>query len=214
MNNNDNFRSCTINKQSGFTLTELMLAMVLFSTVLVISTIGFIGMNRTFNRGVIKKQLSEGVQMTSEDISRTLRAQPANRPPTVCSENEGGDECPVVEGWHTMTFATVCYLWPAAEDVGGLFKRSGSCADDNKKEEVLDTKYRVRELKISPINMGSDSALYNVSGVFTTMSSEAIHFPSEEDPAWRCKGTAEHPDVVTCAVETFSVIISPQGGAV
>lgn len=200
--------------QQGFTLTELMLAMVLFSAVLVISTVGFIGMNRTFNRGVIKKQLSEGVQMTSEDITRTLRTQPADRLPTVCSQVEGGDECPVVEGWHTMTFASVCYLWPVADDAGGLFKRSGSCTDDDKKEQVLDQKYKVRELRISPIDMVTNRALYSVSGVFTTMSSDAIHFPSEEDPSWRCKGTAEHPDVATCAVEAFNIIISPRGGTI
>ena len=59
----------------GFTLIELMLAMALFTTVLVITTVGFIGINRTFSKGLVRKQLSESVQRTTEDITRTLRAE-------------------------------------------------------------------------------------------------------------------------------------------
>src|SRR6476660_7737459 len=64
-----------INKsQSGFTLIELVLTMMLFSTVLLITTVGFIGMNRIYIRGTIKKQLSESVQAVSDDMTREIRA--------------------------------------------------------------------------------------------------------------------------------------------
>ena len=39
-----------LNNSEGFTLIELMLAMTIFSAVMVVATVGFIGMNRTFNR--------------------------------------------------------------------------------------------------------------------------------------------------------------------
>lgn len=193
--------------QQGFTLTELMLAMVLFSAVLVISTVGFIGMNRTFNRGVIKKQLSEGVQAVSEDVGRTLRLQPVTREPVTCDSSGSCD------GWHTIEFATVCYKWPEQEEVGGLYRQVGSCANDRSGQEILSDRYRVRELQVKQIDIGGSNQLYGVSGAFTTMNLDAIHQPSGEDPNWRCKGTAEHSEVASCAVETFSVIINPQGGA-
>ena len=36
-----------LNNSEGFTLIELMLAMTIFSAVMVVATVGFIGMNRT-----------------------------------------------------------------------------------------------------------------------------------------------------------------------
>jgi prepilin-type N-terminal cleavage/methylation domain-containing protein len=196
----------TIINNNGFTLTELMLAMVLFSTVLVISTVGFIGMNRTFNRGVVKRQLSESVQAVSEDVGRTLRLQPVTREPEVCNSI---DDC---SGWHTIEFATVCYKWPDQNDEGGLYRQAGSCVSDQSGEVILPDRYKVRELSVRQIDSGDGGLLYGVSGVFTTMNLDAIHQPSEEEPRWRCKGTAEHPDVASCAVEAFSIIINPQGG--
>lgn len=203
--------------QEGFTLTELMLAMVLFSTVLVISTVGFIGMNRTFNRGVIRKGLSEGVRAASEDIGRALRSQAVNSAP--CRSEV---ECEV-DGWKTLAFGSVCYMWQTGDQAeGGLYKVNGDCRDEGaSKEELLHKRYRVRELDVgmTQTKWYGENYLYVVSGVFTTLQDDAIHMPDPNDDdqsghQWRCKGTAEHPDVASCAVEQFRIIINPRGGSI
>ncbi len=80
----------------GYTLIELMLAMGLFSVILVVSTIGFIGINRTYTRGVIKKQLSESIQKLSSDIETTLQIEPSS-PVVFCSGADGPPNCTTQE---------------------------------------------------------------------------------------------------------------------
>ena len=80
------------NDIKGFTLVELMLAMTVFSTVMVIATVGFIGMSRTFNRGLIRKDLSEYSQSATEDITRTIRGLGSTANFTNC--NAGEPACP------------------------------------------------------------------------------------------------------------------------
>lgn len=210
--------------QDGFTLTELMLAMVLFSTVLVISTVGFIGMNRAFNRGVIKKQLSEGVQAVSDDISRSLRAQPNSSAPVSC---DGVDiKCAnYISGWRTLKIGTICYAWqapgndPAKHVEGGIRRSIGTCTVDNgKTTDILSDRYVVREdivvSELSNSNIPGEE-LYSVRGVFSTSENSAIHFADPNIPGdnLRCKGTAEDSNVPTCAVQNFNLIINPRGNS-
>ena len=204
------------NNQDGFTLVELMLAMVLFSTILVISTVGFIGMNRTFNRGTIKKQLSESVQTTTEDIARALRAQSNSSPAEISTCGPTDTTCvSYLENWNTLLIGSTCYLWQES----GLHKSTGSCNPDNK-QELLDSRYVVRYgPDVALVGTGSGTALYKVSGVFTTDQLDAIHAPnsdgeSDTDSRWHCRGTAESSNVITCAVEEFNIIINPQGSAI
>ena len=219
-------RGCKISlkNQNGFTLTELMLAMVLFSTVLVISTVGFIGMNRAFNRGIIKKQLSEGVQAVSDDISRSLRAQPNTSEPISC---DGVDlKCAnYIKDWKTLKIGTICYAWqtpgsdPAVHAKGGIRRSVGACTEESgKTTEILSSRYVVREgiavSKLSGSNIAGDE-LYSVKGIFSTSENSAIHFADPNIPGdnLRCKGTAEDSNVPTCAVQNFNLIINPRGNS-
>lgn len=200
--------------QNGFTLTELMLAMVLFSAVLVFTTVGFIGMNRTYNRGLIKKQLSEVVQRVSEDVSRSIRSQPSNIEPVVCLASDVDCVIPSgAESWqdlnlNIMQFSSVCYVWPSQ---GGFFRQVGSCKPDlSKAERLMSDRYVVREpLSLRPIRVDTTNGgrLYGLKGTFSTTNIDAI---KNESGVWRCRGTSEHPEVVNCAVEAFSIIINPQ----
>lgn len=212
-------------RQGGFTLTELMLAMVLFSTILVISTVGFIGMNRTFNRGNIKKQLSSAVQKLSDDITRTMRAQSTNSTPLSCyvTNDDDTDDCDevVAKGWSWLSFSHTCYFWQdasMADASGGLYRSSGPCAADssNRKIELLSERYVVRAgIKVERV--GADpkvgTQLYAISGVVTTKEDDAIHIPVDANDTWRCKGSAESSNVATCAVQQFNFIVNPRGNS-
>lgn len=200
--------------QSGFTLVELMLAMVLFSTILVISTVGFIGMNRTFNRGTIKKQLSQSTQTITEDMARALRSRPNDNPGPISTCGKADIACvSYLEDWNTLMIGSTCYLWQGS----GLYKSTGTCNPSNA-QQLLDDRYVVRNGPFVTL-VGSDSgtALYRVSGVFTTDAIDAVHVPGAEgdpDTRWHCRGTAESSNVITCAVEEFNIIINPQGSAI
>lgn len=209
--------------QDGFTLTELMLAMVLFSTVLVISSVGFIGMNRTFNRGTIKKQLSSGVQAVSDDITRTMRSQPTHSLPQACySTNADYPNCKntIADNWSWLSFSNTCYLWQYSSEgsLGGVYKSTGSCGSDslNDKKAILGERYIVRAgISVSAIGTDNDAGtqLYAVSGVFSTREDDAIHVPVDANDRWRCKGTAESSNVATCAVQQFNFIVNPRGNS-
>lgn len=188
----------------GFTLTELMLAMVLFSTVLVVSTVGFIGMNRTFSRGTIKRQLSQDIQATTADITRTLRSEPVGGvEPRYCS----GENCSP-EDWQTLAFSSVCYLWPVAtaSDRGGLYKQPGACDPTAEMTKIVSSRYMVRSMEVYSI----DPEIYRFSGIFSTLVDDAIRF-DDQGKVVSCKGTAESPDVVSCAVQKFEFSINRQG---
>ncbi len=213
-------------QQNGFTLTELMLAMVLFSAILVISTVGFIGMNRTFNRGVIKKQLSEGVQAVSDDMTRTMRAQPTESLPKSCYSTDDAsvyNQCKntVGEGWSWLSFSNACYLWQyrsVPNATSGLYKDGGPCATDSlaEKKALLSSRYVVRQ-GVSIAQIASEGAsgtqLYAVSGVFSTVEDEAVHVPADASDTWHCKGTAESSHVATCAVQQFNFIVNARGNS-
>ncbi len=193
----------SINEQ-GFTLTELMLAMVLFSTVLVVSTVGFIGMNRTFSRGTIKRQLSQDIQTVSAEITRTLRSEPVGgSEPQYCN----GETCSP-EDWQTLAFGSVCYLWPisTAPDRGGLYKQPGTCNPAAEMKKIMSSRYMVRSMEVSSIN----PEIYRFSGIFSTLVDDAIRF-DEQGKAVSCKGTAESPDVASCALQKFEFSINRQG---
>jgi prepilin-type N-terminal cleavage/methylation domain-containing protein len=194
----------------GFTLTELMLAMVLFSTVLVVSTVGFIGMNRTFSRGTIKRQLSQDIQTVSTDITRTLRLQPVGGSlPEYCN---GGVGCSTAD-LQTLAFGSVCYLWPmaTAPDRGGLYKKSGSCNSASDTVQIMGSRYMVRSMEVSSV--GVDDSIYRFSGIFSTLLDEAIRFDNT-GKVLSCKGTAESPEVASCAVQKFEFSINRQGESI
>ncbi len=194
--------------QNGFTLVELLLAMTIFTTVMVISTAGFIAMNRSFTRGTVRKQLSEAVQRTTEDITRTLRNMPQN----AVAKSEERD------GMNLLCLAGARYFWPTGTEATGLYRDTNGCEDQTKdRVELVDDRYRVVDLKVATVKTADTTvedqlsgALFQVSGTFTTADTDALHDADKAKFA-RCKGGALSSAVRTCAVEHFSFIINARG---
>lgn len=206
---------------SGFTLIELMLAMTIFSLIFILTTVGFVGVNRTYTRGAIKKQLSESVQNVSDELSAALRV-PQPTQPTHCIS--GGDSCPA-GSLNAICMTGVRYVWPTplASNAGGLYRDTQSC-DSNfslpNAVEIVDPRFVVEDLKVTAAAGSQD--IYQVKGVIhtsdvnsltTTDNSETIDRNSTSfDPyKLRCKGTSAGSIVQTCAVESFDSIITSRG---
>lgn len=201
----------------GFTLVELMLAMTVFSAVMVVATVGFIGMNRTFNRGLIRKDLSQYSQTVTEGITRDVRSIG----PTVAVDScaEGATDC--VTDRSAVCLGAARYTWNGSGEPGGLYKDApASCGDvlSSNAETVVADRYVVRDFKVerltSPVTgAGFPDSLFRVSGVFTTEDDDALFFgdPSFDPNQVRCLGTAQAAAVRTCAVERFNFVINARG---
>ncbi len=191
----------------GFTLIELLLAMTLFSTVMIIATTGFVGMNRSFNRGVIQKELSEASQSIADNITQSLRAEGTGSQVQLCDENSS-DPGNCLVGWSAVCFGQVRYLWSVSSNNSGMSKDTGPCSEplSNDAITVLNERYRVRAFEVSKIDT---AGLFRVRGVFTTRDQSGLTAFDQADPfATTCLGTSQAVAARTCSVEKFSFIIS------
>src|SRR5690554_8236963 len=59
-------------RQSGFTLVELLLATALFSFILLFVTTGFIQINRAYNKGITVKRMHQSAREIIDELSRAL----------------------------------------------------------------------------------------------------------------------------------------------
>jgi len=197
-------------QQSGFTLIELMLAMSLFIGIMVISTVGFVGMNRTFTRGTIRKQLSEAVQNSTQDMARAAQASPQNATVATCNPSKPGCDSTV----NAVCLGATRYLWN--KDDGGLYKDFRSCSEAPApdKQSLMDNRYKVQALEVTPLAR----SLVRIRGVYSTAEEAALALPNTSDPEYAfkitCKGSAETSLVQTCAVEKFDVVINAVGAKV
>lgn len=197
--------------RSGFTLVELLLAMTIFVTVMVVSTTGFIAMNRTFTRGTIKKQLSEAVQRTTEEITRDVRQLPQQSGSAIsCAQNRTPDPaCPVDNSWSALCITGARYVWKGD---GGLWKDAKPCSDPvatNGSRKLVDERYKVAALAVTSTTK-SENHLFRITGTFRTADDEAFINLTPADTV-KCKGSAASSAVKACAVERFDFIINARG---
>lgn len=186
----------------AFTLVELLLAMTLFTSVMVIATVGFIAMNRSFTRGVIRKELSEAAQSLNEEVTRTIRAQGRNATARNCPNDEN---CPSATGWSAVCIGQVRLLWQ--KNATGIYKDSSGIPCDGAipedKKLIFSDRYKVQAFSVTSIREG----LFRVQGLVSTNTPDALTTPlSPLDIT--CKGSAQSSAVSTCSVERFDFVTS------
>lgn len=199
---------------NGFTLVELMLAMVLFSLTMVIATAGFIGMNRSYNRSVIRKQLSESLQMLAAELTQTIQTDGrALNKYKKCPEGTGSTTvtCPTVASDEVLCFAGTRYVWGSES----LYKQTGSASVCNSStsdyrssgSQIVNPRFKVQALAVAPVQ---GQELFSVSGVLRTKDDNA--FNNLGDPTQiACKGSSSGL-AQTCAVERFRFMVRARGG--
>lgn len=209
------------NNQSGFTLVELMLAMALSAIILLISTIGFIGINRTFTKANVRRQLSEGVQRLNEDITRTVRSTSTSTVPRYCAP-ANNDGCPTDNNWAVICFTGIRYAWRNTEPFG-LYRDTKTCGAavtlDSNTQTLLPDRYIVQPDTLMITKL--EGPLYRIQGVIRTTETEAFILPGDSTTDdvvspfdIRCKGTTQSSASNTCAIENFNFIVASDGGVV
>lgn len=76
-------------KQSGFTMIELLLAMAIFSMALVIVSAGFINIVRLYQSGLASRSTQQNARLLLEEVSRTVRDS-GSATPVVVTTGVGG----------------------------------------------------------------------------------------------------------------------------
>lgn len=200
-----------LNKK-GFTLIELMLAMAISASVLVIATIGFVAINRTFSRGTVRRQLSEGVQRMTEDVTRSVRRAPSASLATSCAPANNTD-CPPDNNWAALCLAGSRYLWKNTSGSAGMYVDNKDCGDtvvDADTQELISDNFLVEAFEVTPLNIAN---LYSVRGVIRTLDDAAFRFPNDGNPFnITCRGSAENTAVRRCAIENFEFVVNAKGG--
>lgn len=198
--------SSSINKE-GFTLVELMLAMSLFITVMIVATVGFVGINRTFSKGLVRKNLSEGLQRSVEDITRSVRVYGSDFSKSTVENTNVATYC--VEG-------SLCYVWEEYDSnndnrKGGLYRVNGEFDPNTYRdgEELLDERFVVDKLVIDPIP--NESGLVRISGVIRTNESDAYNIDKNDLTNTICKGSAQEGASQNCALEKFNTVVRRVG---
>lgn len=203
--------------RAGFTLVELLLAMTLFSAVMIVATVGFIGMNRTFTRSLIRKELSETAQAVTQDVTRGLRAEGINAEVRLCSETVSNPANCYIR-WSAVCVGGTRYIWrvgttgiPTTDPPLGLYRDAGPCTApiNSTKTLLLSDKYRVRHLRVTALNSSNADGLFRVEGVFTTADQSALSTPAGGDPfTITCLGSSQAAGAQSCAVEKFNFVVS------
>lgn len=65
-------------QQAGFTIVELLIATLVFSTILLIATAGLLQIGRLYNKGVINSRTYEVASAIMEDISQSIQFNGGN----------------------------------------------------------------------------------------------------------------------------------------
>lgn len=208
----------------GFTLIELMLAMSIFSLVFILTTVGFIGINRTYTRGAIKKDLAESVQRVADTVSTIVPSESV-----LCLNTLGDGGC----GDSRAPYDLLCgedndvrFFWKdkTYPDAGGLyydFKGCGQVIRESSAQQILDDRFVVESLHLDHLDAYSSSGhdLKRLWGVFRTADKNAFTISNDNstydptDPLYspeklRCKGSSAGSIVQTCAIQKFDIVVS------
>ena len=67
-------------REQGFTIVELLMALAVFSFVLVLVTTVFIQIFRTYTRGITRKEVNQSARLLLDDMSSKLKSIPSSSP--------------------------------------------------------------------------------------------------------------------------------------
>lgn len=195
--------------QKGFTLVELMFALSMFSLMMIIATVGFVAMSRSYTRGLARKQLSESSQriVASIDNSITNTGLGSYASCRAADDEPIPDACPELSGkWQgALCFEGERYIWGS----DGLFRQAEDCdvtlPESATGEELLSARFRVDRLNVEQLG----DKLYAVKAVLRTENEEAFTFDEDDPTKTICNPTSGAAQV--CAIEVVDTVINARG---
>lgn len=213
-------------KQQGFTLVELMLAIAFVAFIILFTVLAVMQVMRTYNKGIAVKEINQTARVTVEDMSRVIRGSSS----IVTSALSNGRVClgGISYVWNTQGGSANKYdsagnpsvTLARVDDSGGamcvLVGASYPNVPAAKATSLLSDRAWVQILDIT-VNTPNNLATITLQlSTPEDSASPAIEDPfpaapsNPSDPAtWvRCKGT---PGAEFCAVATFTTTVALRG---
>lgn len=205
-----------LHSEAGFTLIELLLAMTVFTLTMVVATVGFIGMNRAYVRGTVRKQLSQDTQRSIDAIASTIRSdgRALDKHKSCPSGNSVPVACPGGGNWNgAICFNGERFIWGNTglyHQGGGIQCNASTANFETTGTRLLDIRFKVEDLRISEVT--GQNSLFTVQGVFRTTDDDSFDNLADPDKTnVVCKGSA-FGLAQLCAVEKFKSVINARGG--
>ena len=195
----------------GFTLVELMIAMALFSFILLFAVNAFIQVNKIYVKGVTTKRMNDQASAIMGDLAktlpqvRTLSFKCSNNPSCTATTGDNGDYRLCLDDLH------VVYSWTIGLS-SVLQKSSGTCDDDTlgNTQNLIDSNTSVRAFDVTSVTDIGDSNAYKIDLVLSTQRSDQLidtdpNGSGPDNPIYtRCTGQVSDQ---YCAVVHLSTII-------
>lgn len=97
------------NKQAGFTLVELLLALAFVAFVLIFATTTIIQVMRTYNKGLAVKEINQTARAAMEDMSRIIKVSNANTIVSLATTSPDVTGASANQG--RVCLSSVSYVW-------------------------------------------------------------------------------------------------------
>jgi prepilin-type N-terminal cleavage/methylation domain-containing protein len=208
------------NKQKGFTLTELMLAMAFVSFMLLFLMTAVIHLMRTYNKGVAMRQINQSGRQFAEDFSRTAKYANLGDIKTdtvhnrICLNgvtyawnlNDPTATVPVpalANGYLSPNTAEKFSMVRVADNGGSLCSNAGiNVIDKASAKEMLPVGLNVKKVSFSTST--TDPRLVSVSFIFSTGGYNAPDVSALTPTGFACKPGS---DGAFCAFADFDVTV-------
>lgn len=172
-------------REQGFTIVELLMALAVFSFVLVLVTTVFIQIFRTYARGITRKEVNQSARLLLDDMSSKLKSIPSSA--QVVSLPANGRLCfggysyvwnPVVKpvGWtdNKINGTTIDTIVRIDGDIGGT-----ACSDLSPNITVGTPRSlfsnRVGVQTVSATQASQVSGVYTISVTTSTKSTDLLN---------------------------------------
>lgn len=200
-------------KENGFTLVELMLAMGFIAFMLLFMVSAILQVTRMYVKGMAIRQINQTGRLVVEDVSSSLRngsgfkyVKNSNR---VCVGNmsyvwnKNGE---VINKFSGET-ATTSLRFVSVQDVGGSLCEGGASDDVSKANSTDMTGPDITVLDFT-ITTDSTQPLATLSLILSTAGSNVANGPGQPTPT----GYACPADNQFCALGDFSTTVYTRGG--
>ena len=214
-------------RQAGFTIVELMIATLVFSTVLLVITFGIIQFSRSYYRGTTTTTLQNTTRSVIDSVSQAIQFSGTDMTSWV-SGNSGtyciggtqfdyvlhsqraGDSLKAGQSWHVL------YSSPAAAgncSQKGFNTSNGVFADSNSRD-IVDPNIRIVKFSVAALN--GNPNVYTVDVRLAYGDDDLLCSPSANDCSSKATSThLNNTDLVCkiangsqfCAVSELSTIV-------
>lgn len=189
-------------RQAGFTIVELLVAMTVFSLVLVAAAASIIQIGRMYYKGVITARTQDTSRAIIDEISRSIQFS-GEEPTFATTTDPSGDEI------HAICFGSTRYTYKIDAQVGtdpyGLFKDVGGATCETSDMSGEGTELLGENMRLSAFEVEHTADQYKVT-VWVVYGDDDVIEPHPSEDRTVCRGAVTGSQF--CAVSELSTVVA------